>query len=303
MPQLTNLPPNIDVIEATQAKIDLGQFKLRQALESDFSQLITRSTVVLVNGEPRIVYLDLDALGEDATQLINVLQTMDFSGGQRRTNGLKGATRAIGYHPRRTLRADFCHISALADENPKAHQTVVQYAEQVSKWYQKFNPDLYEQHNETMLKEIKPDYQLPQSVFTSGVINKNNSIPYHFDAGNFKDVWSCMLAFKQDVKGGWLSCPEFDLGFEIKDNSLLMFDGQGILHGVTPIKLTSRKAYRYTIVYYSLQQMWNCLPITEELERIRKVKTGREQKRADVMTGKRTVEEAYPDAFKKSKRK
>lgn len=297
-----NTPPEIQVLDLPQKQVDLSKYKMRQALETDYSTFIDRSTVLTVDGEPRIVYLDLDEFGADPTELVAVLQTMNFTAtNQRRTNGLQGATRALGWHPRRTLRQDFCHISALAEENPRAHTTVVKYAEQVSRWYEQYNPDLYAKHNTIMLNEIRPDYQLPQSVFTSGVINKNNSIPYHFDAGNFKDVWSCMLAFKKDVKGGYLSCPEFDLGFEIKNNSLLMFDGQGILHGVTPIKLTSRKAYRYTVVYYSLQQIWNCLPITEELERIRKVKTEREQKRAGVLSGKVSLEEAYPEAAKRKK--
>jgi len=296
------MPTDIQVLELPQKQLDFSKYKLRQALESDYTTFIDRSTVLMVDGNPRIVYLDLDEYGMDETELVKVLQTLSFGGGaQRRASGLQGATRAIGWHPRRTLRQDFCHISALAEENPVAHNTVVKYAQDVSKWYQQYNPALYEKHNETMLNEIRPDYQLPNCVFTSGVINKNNSIPYHFDAGNFKDVWSCMLAFKKDVKGGYLSCPEFDLGFEIKNNSLLMFDGQGILHGVTPIKLTSRKAYRYTIVYYSLQQIWACLPVTEELERIRNIKTQREQKRADVLSGKIKPEDAYPEAAKRKK--
>jgi len=77
-----------------------------------------------------------------------------------------------------------------------------------------------------------------------------------------------------------LICPEFGLKFEISDGSLLIFNGQEILHGVSPIKKMSADAYRYTVVYYTMQQMWKCLPMPEEIKRIRQVKTAREQKRA-----------------------
>jgi hypothetical protein len=87
------------------------------------------------------------------------------------------------------------------------------------------------------------------------------------------------VAFKKGVEGGRLCCPEFGIKFEIEDNTLLVFDGQSILHGVTPIKKLHPDAYRYTIVYYSLQQMWRCDTVNEEIYRIRKVKKAREFKR------------------------
>ena len=89
-----------------------------------------------------------------------------------------------------------------------------------------------------------------------------------------------MVVFKGGVSGGFLSLPEYRAGVELKDNSLFMFDGQSILHGVTPIKKHNPNSYRYSIVYYSLRQMWKCLTIDEEVIRIRQRKTKRELLRA-----------------------
>lgn len=268
-------------------EVNLAHYKKRQALETDYSTFIDQSTVVMIDDEPRIVYIELDDVGEDCTPVVNALETVDFNIIRgKRTSGMQGQSRTIGWMPRRTLRTDFCHISQLAIENSPAHQAVCTYAERVSTWYQRYNPTLYAKHEGLMQDKISPDYRMPdapQTVFTSGIINKDNSLPYHFDAGNFKNVWSCMLVFKKDIEGGFLSVPELDVGFQLKNNSLFMFDGQGILHGVTPIRKRSRQAYRYSIVYYSLQQMWNCLPITDELIRIRKKKTEREQRRAALL--------------------
>lgn len=289
----------MQILHLSQNDIDLNQYVKRQALPEDYHHFIDQSTVVMVDDQPRIVYIELDDVGEDATPVVKALQSIEYGArGQRRTSGLLGQTRAIGWHPRRTLRQDFCHISQLAEQNPAAHKAVCDYAQQVSTWYERYNPGLYNQHDLIMHEKIKPEYQIPQSVFTSGVINKDNSLPYHFDAGNFKDVWSCMLVFKHKIEGGFLSVPEFDLGFQLKNNSLFMFDGQGILHGVIPIVKTSQNSYRYSIVYYSLQQIWNCLPLDEELARIRNKKTEREQKRASVVSGEKTAEEVYPEQVK-----
>jgi hypothetical protein len=88
-----------------------------------------------------------------------------------------------------------------------------------------------------------------------------------------------MIVFKQYTEGGRLSCPEYGVKFEVADNTIIIFDGQKILHGVTPIKHLNKAAYRYSVVYYSLAQMWNCGHVNEELVRIRKVKRQREIKR------------------------
>ena len=89
-----------------------------------------------------------------------------------------------------------------------------------------------------------------------------------------------MLAFKKDTLGGFLSLPEYGIGLEIADNSVLIFDGQNITHGVTPITKLGKESYRYTVVYYSLQQMWHCLTQEEELERVRNRRVESEGRRA-----------------------
>lgn len=85
------------------------------------------------------------------------------------------------------------------------------------------------------------------------------------DTGNFKDVFSIMLGLKKDIKGGYLHIPELKVNLKISNGSLSMFDGQRFVHGVTPMVGTSEKSYRFTIVFYSLVQMWNCLETSAEV--------------------------------------
>jgi hypothetical protein len=111
---------------------------------------------------------------------------------------------------------------------------------------------------------------MPETHFTSGIINKNNPLKYHLDTGNFKDVFSIMLGLKKDIKGGYLHIPELKVNLKISNGSLSMFDGQRFVHGVTPMIGTTEQSYRFTIVFYSLVQMWNCLETSLEVANAKK---------------------------------
>lgn len=267
-------------ISVSKKLIDLDQFKMRSAKEADYSTLITESTLIYEGDKLMVAYVELDM---DCRDVVKALQTIKYEKNTR-TSGLVTTSRIFGFSPRNILRKDFCSATSLAKEQPGHHATIAAYAAKVGEYYEQLNPDLYNQHQHTTQQHVIGEYRIKQSPFTSGIINKNNPLKYHFDTGNFEDVWSGMLVFKQDIQGGYLSVPQYDVGFELKHNSLLMFDGQGLLHGVTPIKRMSRAAFRYSIVYYSLRQMWNCLPITDELLRIRKLRTEREEKRSQPRT-------------------
>jgi hypothetical protein len=90
-----------------------------------------------------------------------------------------------------------------------------------------------------------------------------------------------MIVFKGDVMGGHLVIPELDISLEVADNSLTIFDGQDYLHGVSPIEYLHQDSYRYSVVYYSLERMWQCMTVDEEIARIRSKKMQREINRLD----------------------
>jgi hypothetical protein len=263
-------------IAVERRAIDLSAYKLRSAQESDYDALITESAEIYEDGRLMIVYLELDT---DPAPIVEALQRVKYVN-DFRTDGLPTNSRTFGFLPRNPLRRDFCTATSLAKENPADHALICDYAERVcDRYYELYNPELYQRHKAATQKHVVGEYRIKQSVFTSGIINYNNPLKYHFDSGNFADVWSNMLVFKHKTSGGYLSVPEYGIGFELKHNSLLMFDGQGLLHGVTPIRKHAPDGFRFSVVYYSLRQMWNCAPLDDELIRIRKVKTERERKR------------------------
>lgn len=273
---------NIRVIDVPERKkIDLKQFVKRTALPSDVKEIINESCIIREGGRTVVVYLVIDDI---PVELVEVLKRIRYEHSNR-TSGLMTRSRIVGYRPRETIRKDFCSSTSLARESPRDHATVCNFAAVLAKYYARYCPEIYGEHAKLTSEKILKEWIIPDSPFTSGIINKNNALKYHFDAGNFESVYSNMVGFKKDCMGGHLTMPEFDVGLEIADKSITLFDGQDILHGVTPFELTSAEGYRFTVVYYTLKQMWNCLPVNEEVVRYREKRWERSQKRYQRLTG------------------
>lgn len=267
----------------TRKKIQLNKkdFIKRSAKEEDVSLLINEPTTLIdeETGEIKAIY---DILDLDTTDVVEAVKNIRYVKGKR-SRGLVSTSRIIGYTPRNEIRQDYCSSTSLAKEDPQKHAVITGLALKLEEYYKKYNITGYEKHLHLAEDEIKKEWRIGhQSIFTSGIINKNNPLKYHFDTGNFSDVYSMMIVFKGGVEGGYLALPEYDCAFYLPNNSIFMFDGQGILHGVTPIKYTNQSGYRFSIVYYTLKRMWQCLEITEEIKRINEKKTKRERTRMNV---------------------
>lgn len=265
----------MQTINLKRRDIDLKEYKNRHALEDDFDELIDKPTKFYIDGELSIVYDDAPSKAEETRQAINEIRYVNGW----RTNGLKTVSRVFGYDPRKSLRKDFCSSTTLAREFPKQNNAILNTGVEIAKAYAEYNPTLFKEHQSRTDDNVVEDFKFSGMPFTSGIINENNLLKYHFDAGNYKNVWSGMLCYKTNVTGGYLSMPEYGIGLAVQDMSLTLFDGQSILHGVTPITKVTEDAKRYTIVYYSLQQMWQCEPLTDEIARIKQRRTELEAKR------------------------
>jgi hypothetical protein len=264
-------------------KVDFSNYVKRSAADSDFSELVKRNLIIMYDNKPLIVYLVLKDI-PDYDKILNILQNTEFST-NRRTTGLRTTSKIFGYSPRETIRKDYCSSTAFARDDPEGHNIICNFGKTLSKYYKKYCPEMFEYHDSISKQKIMDDWKIHSTPFTSGIINKNNPLKYHTDKGNISKVYSNMIVFKNKCSGGYLSIPEFDIGLECANKSVVFFDGQDILHGVTPFRLTGEESYRYSIVYYTLNQMWKCEPITEELVRIKERKTQRELLRYKRLTG------------------
>lgn len=256
----------------------------RTALESDYSTLIKESCKLIDKDTGKLVGVYL-VLSKTPTDLLQALLKIKYDK-NKRLAGLITKSRIFGYKPREKIRNDMCNATSLSQENPKEHQIICNFAQELTKYYKKYCGEVFDEHAAIAEEKILPEWKIKDTPFSSGIVNQDNALHYHYDSGNFKDVYSNMVGFKSNVKGGYLAIPEYDIGIEIANNSIMLFDGQKILHGVTPIKKMSSAAYRYTVVYYTLQQMWKCEPLEDELARIKDERTKLERKRLQRLQGK-----------------
>ena len=261
-------------------KINLREFVQRRASEQDCPNLLKDEFKLVDKESGKVVALYCRPKGEDDKfkDLFEACLKTKYQETYR-TSGLKTTSRIFGYNPRNAIRKDFCSITSFATEQSEQHQRVLNGGALAAKYYALHNQELYDSHLSTTQAKIVDDYRLPDVPFTSGIINDNNPLCYHFDAGNFKDVWSAMIVLKDRIAGGFLSMPEYGVACEVANNSIFYFDGQSILHGVTPIRKLEPDSRRFSIVYYSLRAMWDCQPLRDEIARARMRREQVEQRR------------------------
>lgn len=261
-------------------EVDVQSWQHRRAEEADASQIIDEDICVTVGDSIVLVYIA--KVDKDMSDMMAALHRIPYSTA-RRTNGLMSTSKIFGYAPRAPLRNQPCRAAKLAAEAPTESDVIQKGAEVAFNYYQEHNPSMARKHLAMTIEKVRPEYRIRNTMFTSGIVNNNNPLRYHFDAGNYQSVWSAMFAFKRDIQGGHLCIPELDLKLKCSNASLTLFDGQALLHGVTPIHKTSPHAVRYTVVYYSLKSMWSCDAPADELTRMRMKRAELEKRRASAI--------------------
>lgn len=242
----------------------------------DYARLINTDCLLYIGGKLAGIQLQLPE--QQVSRMRAAVQAIEYQT-TARSAGLKTTSRVIGYQPRMTTRRDFCTAAALAKEAPRAHSDICQGAVLASDILAEHLPEQHAQQRDLLGAKIRAGWQLNGGCFTSGICNWNNQLRYHYDGGNLPSTWNAMFTFKRDLAGGYLSVPQLGIALGVPDASLTIFNAQGFMHGVTPFRKLTGRAYRYTVVFYAMAGMCHCGTPAEELGRIRKLKTDRENKR------------------------
>jgi len=261
--------------------VDARALKRQFAEESDCSRTIEGHFRLVDEDTGETVAVNMPITDEDAAEALRsaVLELKNWTVASR-GSGLKTTAKVFGYQPRNPIRQrPFCHRGVLAKEQPVVHQTICDFSVVAEKLFREANPQAYDAQRQLMLKQVKPEWRMSGTMYTSGIANNNNALGYHRDRGNFPDYWSAMAVFRKNIEGGNLIVRDYGVKIKFSDSSIFFFNGQQWWHGVTPIKKLSLDAYRYTIVYYALKEMWKCMTIEDELAYAIKTRQETELKR------------------------
>ncbi len=176
-----------------------------------------------------------------------------------RTSGIHSQSLIFGSAPRDPLKRLTARRCPFNRENPQAFRTLLTIGDQAQSIFKKQAPAAWESHV-SAARPISPHWFMPKLEFTSGIINSATQLIYHTDNGNMPGCFSMMYTFRHGITGGHLHLPEFNALIKTAHNSLLIFDGASVVHGVTPFKKALGSSRRVTIVYYVLEKMQRCCP-------------------------------------------
>ena len=230
-------------------------------------------TLVQVAGDPVALVLRLPM--SDRARIRQAMRSypMDTT---VRSAGVRNRSRVFGFGARQVMmQRNACRACSGADQAPIPHATISQTATHLARLYADALPDLAAR-DAAAAEAVLPDWRMEGTQWTSGVLNRNSALPYHYDRNNLEPVWSAMVVSRRAVRGGLLHVPELGVNFACKDGEVLFFPGWRYVHGVTPQTIVAPDGYRFTAVYYCVRGMKDCLPYEAELARGRADRTERE---------------------------
>lgn len=198
-----------------------------------------------------------------------------------RGSGTRNASRTFGMASRNViLRRESCRPASLALDRPELHAVLVALADGLRELMEANVPERLAVDRATVA-EVGADWRMaPGSVWTSGNINVGSALPYHRDRANYP-VWSGMPVLRRGVRGGYLHVPAYDATIACRDGWVVCFDGNRVVHGVTPMEERDPDGYRVSVVYYALRNMKQCLPCDQERAAAAQRRTDRERRMAD----------------------
>lgn len=215
-----------------------------------------------------VTRLPPDAMGRLRRACIAYLgrgQTVRRTGG-----GFRSTTAAVGFKASLEMMRRYGCRPCGGYDHP-AHATLIDTADLLAEVCAEANPAQAAIDSTLVHSAIRQEW-IAGGWWTSGVLNDTAPLPYHRDANNLEPVWSAMVIVRRGTRGGHLHLPEYDVTLQCRDGDVVWFPGWDLAHGVTPIDRPPG-SYRYSLVFYAVQRMTQCLEPAEELARGRSQRT------------------------------
>lgn len=233
------------------------------------------------SGEPVLGLFRCSELPELRRSILVSQEATSKHGTLRSGSGNRNRSVTFGYRPRKPMmHQEGCVLTTFNRDHPVEAAFLSHYADLLARQLGDAFPEI-EIMGRDVIKQVLPDWRLSDdSLWTSGVINKESTLPYHRDANNF-DAWSVMPVIRRGVRGGHLHIPEYDLVVPCRDGYSVAFFGKRLVHGVTPMKKITRDGYRISVVYYALQGLKDCHTFAEETALAAARRSEREDRMAD----------------------
>lgn len=255
---------------------------------SDNATIIEDDTVIIDADTGKVVVIHVTVARQVASELLRSISSVYFDkqvlSNKTTTARLSGITvthRTFGYSPPQVMRRRYgCSRSQFNRDYPEVIEHLSDFCSASESAFKEFAP---EAHEETLdlVSEIAPAWRIRGTPWTSGIINKTAALPYHVDKDNVKGSWSAMILARRNVSGGLLHLAHYNVYLAVPHGSLTLFDGQSIVHGVTPMRVSGPNAQRFSCVVYAKRAMKRCCADPkDEIKRAMREATAAEDRRS-----------------------
>lgn len=242
------------------------QARAQAPLPGPDSLVLPANTAVIdaASGEVVVVYVVCanDIASRLMTQLRDVEFDKDVYWNVKTTTRLSGVAvthRTFGYQPPQPIRRRYgCSRSQFNTDHPEATATLGEFCRLAEHVFRTHATEVFESTTEAVLSNIGVPWRIVGTPWTSGIINQTAALPYHTDKGNVPRSWSAMLGARHNVADGYLHLADYNCYLPVEHGSISIFDGQSVVHGVTPMRVTGSHAQRVTVVVYAKNDMCKC---------------------------------------------
>lgn len=187
--------------------------------------------------------------------------TWERGGNEGRLSGISVVHRTFGFAPPVPLRRRHACTRCRFDfEYPDVAELLGEMSNAMAQTFRAHAPDAYAFTQSEVDAVIPAAWRVAETPWTSGIINHTAALPYHRDSGNIARSWSAMLTCRRGVSGGALHLVDYDVWLACPNGAVAIFDGQSVLHGVSPLHRDRPDGYRFTLVTYARKGMKVCAP-------------------------------------------
>ena len=240
----------------------------------DNARIITGDAAIVDAASGEVVAVQSVVAPQLAHRLAQQLHRVKWQGAKNkkgkptneaRLSGMVASHATFGYSYPNPLRRRYACCSAGFNRlYPDAMDSLGEAAVAAHRLFRATARDVYETTTHSVYERIAEPWRINGTPWTSGIINNNAALPYHRDSGNIPKSWSAMLTCREFCDGGYLHLADYDVWLALPNGSVSIFDGQSVLHGVSPFHLTKPQGHRYTSVYYAPSRMARCAPTHAE---------------------------------------
>ena len=191
-----------------------------------------------------------NTLPENHNQSTSLIKMKDGSINKRKKSN-QVMSNSIGGYDKSNMFP--CRLTHWTQKHLKEYKTVFPICEKVSDLYFSYCPDKWLKQYEKY-EQSPPEFTIPDTNFSTLTINCDFRTATHKDSGDCKDGMTCFTVKDLDnFTGGELCFPTYNIGIDIREGDLLIFNPH-IIHCNNLLT----KNGRMSMVFYLREKMNKC---------------------------------------------